>query len=190
MGWQISMLTAAMALLAAPRPTSLTYGRSSRIHIHLSWDSFSTCILMRPIRFGEQYNCEICLNLGVYCPEILVILHSSIEEADEEEVETSGVKSEVESEDVELIKNLLNTAAACAPTLKGHCIVDGSYSFFVVIPSTHPHVIMDEDHFKSKVKLLEALQDIEITFRLVSFDAAVTFLTSTRSYVPYFSSFS
>ncbi|KAI3462337.1 hypothetical protein Pfo_019000 [Paulownia fortunei] len=44
---------------AAQRPTSVTYGRSSRIHIHLSWDSFSTCILMRPIRFGEQYNCEI-----------------------------------------------------------------------------------------------------------------------------------
>ncbi|KAI3453488.1 hypothetical protein Pfo_010151 [Paulownia fortunei] len=79
------------------------------------------------------------------------------EEADEEEVETSGVKSEVESEDVELIKNLLNTAAACAPTLKGHCIVDGSYSFFVVIPSTHPHVIMDEDHFKSKVHGVAAL---------------------------------
>ncbi|GER29708.1 poly [ADP-ribose] polymerase [Striga asiatica] len=49
-------------------------------------------------------------------------------------------------------------------------IVDASNRFFTVIPSIHPHVIKDEDDFKAKVKMLEALQDIEIASKLVGFD--------------------
>lgn len=53
---------------------------------------------------------------------------------------------------------------------KESLIIDASNRFFTVIPSIHPHVIRDEDDFKSKVKMLEALQDIEIASRLVGFD--------------------
>ncbi|KAI3449746.1 hypothetical protein Pfo_006411 [Paulownia fortunei] len=68
------------------------------------------------------------------------------------------------------IQNLLNSTAY-APAVKESLIVDASNRFFTVIPSIHPHVIKDEDDFKSKVKMLEALQDIEIASRLVGFDA-------------------
>ncbi|ONH93347.1 hypothetical protein PRUPE_8G227600 [Prunus persica] len=68
------------------------------------------------------------------------------------------------------IQNLLNSNGH-APSMKESLIVDASNRFFTVIPSIHPHVIRDEDDFKSKVKMLEALQDIEIASRLVGFDA-------------------
>lgn len=68
------------------------------------------------------------------------------------------------------IQNLLKSNDY-APTLKESLIVDASNKFFTVIPSIHPHVIKDEDDFKSKVKMLEALQDIEIASKLVGFDA-------------------
>lgn len=67
------------------------------------------------------------------------------------------------------IQNLLNNGAY-DPSVKESLIVDASNRFFTVIPSIHPHVIRDEDDFKSKVKMLEALQDIEIASRLVGFD--------------------
>ncbi|KAL2238772.1 UNVERIFIED_CONTAM: Poly ADP-ribose polymerase 1 [Sesamum indicum] len=68
------------------------------------------------------------------------------------------------------IQNLLN-GTAYAPNVKESLLVDASNRFFTVIPSIHPHVIKDEDEFKAKVKMLEALQDIEIASRLVGFDA-------------------
>ncbi|KAJ0053580.1 hypothetical protein Pint_01762 [Pistacia integerrima] len=67
------------------------------------------------------------------------------------------------------IQNLLNNNAF-DPSVKESLIVDASNRFFTVIPSIHPHVIRHEDDFKSKVKMLEALQDIEIASRLVGFD--------------------
>lgn len=66
------------------------------------------------------------------------------------------------------LQNLLKEAAD--NPLKESLIVDASNRFFTVIPSVHPHVIKDEDDFKLKVKMLEALQDIEIASRLVGFD--------------------
>lgn len=36
---------------------------------------------------------------------------------------------------------------------KESLIIDASNRFFTVIPSIHPHVIRDEDDFKSKVKI-------------------------------------
>ncbi|KAL4362846.1 hypothetical protein GQ457_04G027370 [Hibiscus cannabinus] len=68
------------------------------------------------------------------------------------------------------IQNLLNSNTS-DPSVKESLIIDASNRFFTVIPSIHPHVIRDEDDFKSKVKMLEALQDIEIASRLVGFDA-------------------
>ncbi|KAK4418372.1 Poly [ADP-ribose] polymerase 1 [Sesamum alatum] len=68
------------------------------------------------------------------------------------------------------IQNLLNDITY-APNVKESLLVDASNRFFTVIPSIHPHVIKDEDEFKAKVKMLEALQDIEIASRLVGFDA-------------------
>ncbi|TQD73446.1 hypothetical protein C1H46_041032 [Malus baccata] len=68
------------------------------------------------------------------------------------------------------IQNLLNNNGH-APSIKESLIIDASNRFFTVIPSIHPRVIRDEDDFKSKVKMLEALQDIEIASRLVGFDA-------------------
>lgn len=67
------------------------------------------------------------------------------------------------------IQNLLNNDTH-DPSIKESLIVDASNRFFTLIPSIHPHVIRDEDDFKSKVKMLEALQDIEIASRLVGFD--------------------
>uniref|UniRef100_A0A803M7S8 Poly [ADP-ribose] polymerase n=1 Tax=Chenopodium quinoa TaxID=63459 RepID=A0A803M7S8_CHEQI len=68
------------------------------------------------------------------------------------------------------IQNLLENTGL-QPSVKESLIVDASNRFFTMIPSIHPHVIRDEDDFKSKVKMLEALQDIEIASRLVGFDA-------------------
>ncbi|GLT42329.1 hypothetical protein SLA2020_163320 [Shorea laevis] len=67
------------------------------------------------------------------------------------------------------LQNLLNSNAY-DPLVKESLIIDASNRFFTVIPSIHPHVIRDEDDFMSKVKMLEALQDIEIASRLVGFD--------------------
>ncbi|KAH9624088.1 hypothetical protein KSS87_022973 [Heliosperma pusillum] len=67
------------------------------------------------------------------------------------------------------IQNLLEDASLQL-SVKESLIVDASNRFFTMIPSIHPHVIRDEDDFKSKVKMLEALQDIEIASRLVGFD--------------------
>ncbi|XWS76285.1 hypothetical protein CRYUN_Cryun01aG0162500 [Craigia yunnanensis] len=67
------------------------------------------------------------------------------------------------------IQNLLN-CNAYDPSVKESLIIDASNRFFTVIPSVHPHVLRDEDDFKSKVQILEALQDIEISSRLVGFD--------------------
>ncbi|KAL6516147.1 Poly [ADP-ribose] polymerase 1 [Orobanche gracilis] len=68
------------------------------------------------------------------------------------------------------IQDLLNGSTNHAPALKETLIIDASNRFFTVIPSIHPHVIKDEDDFQAKVKMLEALQDIEIASRLVGFD--------------------
>ncbi|XP_057509297.1 poly [ADP-ribose] polymerase 1 [Actinidia eriantha] len=67
------------------------------------------------------------------------------------------------------IQNLV-TSNVHDPSYKESLIIDASNRFFTVIPSIHPHVIRDEDDLKSKVKMLEALQDIEIASRLVGFD--------------------
>ncbi|KAK9945142.1 hypothetical protein M0R45_010672 [Rubus argutus] len=68
------------------------------------------------------------------------------------------------------IQNLLKSNGRTS-SIKESLIVDASNRFFTVIPSIHPHIIRDEDDFKSKLKMLEALQDIEIASRLVGFDA-------------------
>ncbi|XP_010469693.1 PREDICTED: poly [ADP-ribose] polymerase 1-like [Camelina sativa] len=60
------------------------------------------------------------------------------------------------------------------PSTKESLLVDASNRFFTMIPSIHPHIIRDEDDFKSKVKMLEALQDIEIASRLVGFEVDST----------------
>ncbi|CAI9107673.1 OLC1v1007086C1 [Oldenlandia corymbosa var. corymbosa] len=67
------------------------------------------------------------------------------------------------------IQNLLEDIAS-NPSVKESLIIAASNRFFTLIPSIHPHVIRDEDDFKSKVKMLEALQDIEIASRLVGFN--------------------
>ncbi|XP_020591217.1 poly [ADP-ribose] polymerase 1 [Phalaenopsis equestris] len=67
------------------------------------------------------------------------------------------------------IQNLLNNSNRHEPAVRESLIVDASNRFFTLIPSIHPHVIRDEDEFKAKVKMLEALQDIEIASRLVGF---------------------
>ncbi|KAK1284252.1 Poly [ADP-ribose] polymerase 1 [Acorus calamus] len=68
------------------------------------------------------------------------------------------------------IQNLLNSNEY-EPSLRQSLLVDASNRFFTLIPSIHPFVIRDEDDFKAKVKMLEALQDIEIASKLVGFDA-------------------
>ncbi|KAK9206560.1 hypothetical protein WN943_016839 [Citrus x changshan-huyou] len=50
------------------------------------------------------------------------------------------------------IQNLLNNGAY-DPSVKESLIIDASNRFFTVIPSIHPHVIRDEDDFKSKVEM-------------------------------------
>ncbi|EPS63698.1 hypothetical protein M569_11084 [Genlisea aurea] len=69
------------------------------------------------------------------------------------------------------IQDLFHNAAYYDPDLKESLLVDASNRFFTVIPSIHPHIIRDDEEFKSKVKMLEALQDIEIASRVVGFDA-------------------
>ncbi|KAG0453307.1 hypothetical protein HPP92_025971 [Vanilla planifolia] len=69
------------------------------------------------------------------------------------------------------IQNLLNNSNGHESNLRESLIIDASNRFFTLIPSVHPHVIRDEDDFKAKVKMLEALQDIEIASRLVGFDS-------------------
>lgn len=49
------------------------------------------------------------------------------------------------------IQNLLS-ATGYEPNMKESLIIDASNRFFTVIPSIHPHVIRDEDEFKSKVR--------------------------------------
>lgn len=49
------------------------------------------------------------------------------------------------------IQNLLSSNAH-DPSIKESLIIDASNRFFTVIPSIHPHVIRDEDDFKSKVQ--------------------------------------
>ncbi|XP_020212076.1 poly [ADP-ribose] polymerase 1 [Cajanus cajan] len=68
------------------------------------------------------------------------------------------------------IQNLLKNGNP-DPSVKESLLINASNRFFTMIPSIHPHIIRDEDDFKSKVKMLEALQDIEIASRLVGFDA-------------------
>lgn len=68
------------------------------------------------------------------------------------------------------IQNLLKISNP-DPSVKESLLINASNRFFTMIPSIHPHIIRDEDDFKSKVKMLEALQDIEIASRLVGFDA-------------------
>uniref|UniRef100_A0A2P2KV49 Poly [ADP-ribose] polymerase n=1 Tax=Rhizophora mucronata TaxID=61149 RepID=A0A2P2KV49_RHIMU len=70
------------------------------------------------------------------------------------------------------IQNLFNSNAH-ELSVKESLIIDASNRFFTLIPSIHPHVIRDDDDFKSKVKMLEALQDIEIASRLVGFDSDI-----------------
>ncbi|KAI4349414.1 hypothetical protein L6164_010006 [Bauhinia variegata] len=67
------------------------------------------------------------------------------------------------------IQNLFNTSYS-DPSVRESLLINASNKFFTVIPSVHPHVIRDEVDFKSKVKMLEALQDIEIASRIVGFD--------------------
>ncbi|XVF21621.1 hypothetical protein REPUB_Repub12eG0106200 [Reevesia pubescens] len=67
------------------------------------------------------------------------------------------------------IQNILNSNAY-DPSVKESLIIDASNRFFTIIPSIHPHVIRDENDFKSKVTMLEALQEMEIASRLVGFD--------------------
>ncbi|KAF7818406.1 Poly [ADP-ribose] polymerase 1 [Senna tora] len=67
------------------------------------------------------------------------------------------------------IQNLLNSHNP-DPSVRESLLIDASNRFFTVIPSIHPHIIRDEEDFKSKVKMLESLQDIEIASRLVGFD--------------------
>ncbi|KAI3918084.1 hypothetical protein MKX01_041404, partial [Papaver californicum] len=52
-------------------------------------------------------------------------------------------------------------------------LIDASNRFFSIIPSTHPRVIRDENDLRSKVEMLEALQDIETASRIVGFNAEI-----------------
>ncbi|XP_074589345.1 poly [ADP-ribose] polymerase 1 [Curcuma longa] len=68
----------------------------------------------------------------------------------------------------EILNLICNTTYA--PAVKESLIVDASNRFFTLIPSIHPHLIQHEDDIKDKVKMLEALNNIEIASRLVGFD--------------------
>ena len=48
------------------------------------------------------------------------------------------------------IQNLLETKNS-DPSARESLLVDASNRFFTLIPSIHPHIIRDEDDFKSKV---------------------------------------
>ncbi|OVA02446.1 BRCT domain [Macleaya cordata] len=69
------------------------------------------------------------------------------------------------------IQNLL-TSKNQDLSVRESLLIDASNRFFTIIPSIHPHVIRDENDFRSKVKVLEALQNIEIASRLVGFDVS------------------
>lgn len=69
------------------------------------------------------------------------------------------------------IQNLLDNIGHQELSLRESLIVAASNRFFTLIPSIHPHIIRDEDDLMMKVKMLEALQDIEIASRLVGFDS-------------------
>ncbi|OAY84085.1 Poly (ADP-ribose) polymerase 1 [Ananas comosus] len=68
------------------------------------------------------------------------------------------------------IQNLLSSEGGHDPAVRESLLIDSSNRFFTLIPSIHPHVIRHDEEFKAKVKMLEALQDIEIASRLVGFD--------------------
>ncbi|KAF3335248.1 poly [Carex littledalei] len=67
------------------------------------------------------------------------------------------------------IQNLLSDNSNNDTAIKESMLVAASNRFFTLIPSIHPHIIRDELDFKTKVKMLEALQDIEIASRIVGF---------------------
>ncbi|KAG8099933.1 hypothetical protein GUJ93_ZPchr0013g36640 [Zizania palustris] len=69
------------------------------------------------------------------------------------------------------IQNLLGNSDSQELALRDSLIVAASNRFFTLIPSIHPHIIQDEDDLMVKVKMLEALQDIEIASKLVGFDS-------------------
>uniref|UniRef100_A0A0D9WXY3 Poly [ADP-ribose] polymerase n=1 Tax=Leersia perrieri TaxID=77586 RepID=A0A0D9WXY3_9ORYZ len=68
------------------------------------------------------------------------------------------------------IQNLLDNSGNQELAIRESLIVAASNRFFTLIPSIHPHIIRDEDDLMVKVKMLEALQDIEIASKLVGFD--------------------
>ncbi|KAF0888017.1 hypothetical protein E2562_009602 [Oryza meyeriana var. granulata] len=69
------------------------------------------------------------------------------------------------------IQNLLGNTDNQELALRESLIVAACNRFFTLIPSIHPHIIRDEDDLMVKVKMLEALQDIEIASKLVGFDS-------------------
>ncbi|TVU39454.1 hypothetical protein EJB05_12874, partial [Eragrostis curvula] len=69
------------------------------------------------------------------------------------------------------IQNLLKNTGDQELAVRESFIVAASNRFFTLIPSIHPHIIRDEDDLMMKVKMLEALQDIEIASKLVGFDS-------------------
>uniref|UniRef100_A0A0D3GQ13 Poly [ADP-ribose] polymerase n=1 Tax=Oryza barthii TaxID=65489 RepID=A0A0D3GQ13_9ORYZ len=69
------------------------------------------------------------------------------------------------------IQNLLGNTDNQELAVRESLIVAASNRFFTLIPSIHPHIIQDEDDLMVKVKMLEALQDIEIASKLVGFDS-------------------
>ncbi|KAJ3678554.1 hypothetical protein LUZ60_002357 [Juncus effusus] len=69
------------------------------------------------------------------------------------------------------IQNLLSGESSNQdPAIKESMLIAASNRFFTLIPSIHPHIIRDQSDFNYKLKMLEALQDIEIASRLVGFD--------------------
>ncbi|KAI3923415.1 hypothetical protein MKW92_030016 [Papaver armeniacum] len=71
------------------------------------------------------------------------------------------------------LTDIQNLLASNNPDLsvRESLLIDASNRFFSIIPSTHPRVIRNENDLKSKVEMLEALQDIEIASRIVGFNA-------------------
>lgn len=60
------------------------------------------------------------------------------------------VRSSAGFEALTEIQKLL-TESDPQPSIKENLLVDASNRFFTMIPSVHPHIIRDEDDFKSKV---------------------------------------
>lgn len=65
------------------------------------------------------------------------------------------------------IQNLLN-GNSHDPSVKESLIIDASNRFFTVIPSIHPHIIRDEDDFKSKVRIQYGSSIMFFTFCISS----------------------